>query len=382
MDRPTYLEPGVHRSSSLWSKIFHTSFFFFFQDWGLRISQVFPMLGEVGYYTEYFHSLVGYFSEYSHSLIGRNDWEVSEAYAKSWYPKFDGRHFWFVTQLYSQNAWTGWQSGVNDDTYAHRAHWFVCSLMRDYLCVIFCICTQAGRTSSVSHHSAASPSLLIPSASNLSAIASMKSPISITNTTVSVPPNPLASASSPKPALSKSPSPTIIQAQVRIPSPSVPAPVRVPSTTPATVPTPAPAPVPVPVPTPTDEIGVMEDSDSDDDQMEVVPGSEERRGVKRSHDDDDYDNIWWVAVVCVSPRQAGRSWEQRIESIFKCVCATLRGWNGHKRASHKREIQRAEQTLQLASSLSRGWQVVMMIDWSELQLSPVDTQSANKWHSV
>ena len=83
MDRPTFLEPGVHGSSSLWSKIFLTSFSIF-QNRGLRnfVSLSDPQRSRV-LYTEYFRSLVGYYTEYSHSLIGRNDWEVSEAYANS-----------------------------------------------------------------------------------------------------------------------------------------------------------------------------------------------------------------------------------------------------------------------------------------------------------
>ena len=59
MDSPTFLELGVSGSSSLWSKIFVTFFFLKIED--LEISKSFR-LSEVGFYSEYFHSLENIFT--------------------------------------------------------------------------------------------------------------------------------------------------------------------------------------------------------------------------------------------------------------------------------------------------------------------------------
>ena len=36
----------------------------------------------------------------------------------SWYPEFNGRHFWLATQLYPQNDWTGWHNRMSNDEFA------------------------------------------------------------------------------------------------------------------------------------------------------------------------------------------------------------------------------------------------------------------------
>ena len=41
--------------------------------------------------------------------------EMGAVRITTWYPKFNGSHFWLAAQLYPQNDWTGWQYGVNDD---------------------------------------------------------------------------------------------------------------------------------------------------------------------------------------------------------------------------------------------------------------------------
>ena len=40
----------------------------------------------------------------------------------SWYPKFNGRHFWLAIQPYPQNDWAGWQFRVNYDIFAQAPY--------------------------------------------------------------------------------------------------------------------------------------------------------------------------------------------------------------------------------------------------------------------